>query len=121
MEMRKEDMGRMFFKDSDNTDKDIVKRIVKEYFCSMPLNKIYLLNSRTLNYFTFIKIDSVNFDDAVNNFVDLIEDCSFTNLAGESCIVGNVKELEINKEMGYLEIWSDGEFFALMPWGVEII
>lgn len=121
MEMRKEDVGRTMLQNSSNLDREYIKGVFKEYFESMPLQKFYLLNSKSLNYFTFIKVEEVNCNLIVENFLNLLEDCSFFKTDESTGFLSNIKELEINKSMGYLEMWCDGEFFALMPWGMEVI
>ena len=119
--MRKEDVGRMMFKNMDKLEEDRIKEEVTKFFNANPLSNFFLLNGRRINYFTFIEKRTQNLGDLVNSFMVLIDECCYVDEDGMEFKLSDVKEIEFNEDLGYLEMWCGGDFFALMPWGMEVI
>lgn len=125
--LRYEDMGKQlyFSQDYPNLSREEISKVFKEYLAKHPLNKTYLINNKNLNYNTFINIKSTNLNDTINNLCDLLADLPFVYtcgvMKGQPGTLAEIKDIEYNENLDYLEVWTLGEVFIFAPYEFETI
>lgn len=119
MEIRMEDIGKAVLKESPYLIESEIENSIAKFFSIYKESKYFLLLSKEVSYYTVFEKRS---DRYITSFLEFLKD-SFFIKDGAQVKMSNIQMIEINEELGILEIWINGTYFQLsdFDWGVEVL